>query len=1128
MKRLLSALFFGIICFPSCLKSQELPRVVPPSPEAAQAFKFTEIPVSLYTGLPNIDIPLFVIESGGVSVPISLSYHARGIQVSEIASRVGTGWTLNAGGAITRQVRGVNDDIANQACHYSLGIFNSLSRRYSLGSHFNTGNDELCDVIPDQYSFSVNGLSGKFIYYINDDSSPVDSVLVISQKYSNEKVLGRSLIIDGKGNEYYFGLNNNKDFEITLNKRTVQGTGGYTMSPSLSLEEATPLPNTFHLSKIKSLDSSEINFIYEPEQTYYYRRSGDNGLIPDCTSSVSYISSTQQRISSIIFEQGSVHFEYDNVDRLDLPGGRCLKKITLRNKLNHTIKVVEFEYEYTTAPNDGNINEFLIYDSSAYKRLFLKKIYIKDNSSNSLPPYEFEYNPTVLPSRHSTSSDVWGYYNGKNNGTFLERNLDDRRVDVNKVQAGLLTSITKPEGGRILFEYEPNRAVNVFPEMVWFDSPNPIDDKNITISHLDYNMGRIDDETGSAIFNGTNTFEDVFDVSTTVYGNGLYSLTMIGVENCPCTGSGCNIQNPNAMCVYSIQLLKLNTTTNTYDNYTAMYRNVSNRTVTLTPGRYKIKIQYSGSNRPYNPALNGEYFLFNLSWKEEDYSTVPPEVVYSCMEIDYSGNKVIYAAGNRIKRIEYYDSDNQLELFKSYSYLKPGTNYTSGKVLGLTSIAQVSYVNWFGQTVEAFDQHSSVAGMFNTYQSNAVGYQYVTEYYGDVTNNIGKVEYEYSMVYDTGRYYEFPQHPPTDNEWLRGKELKIKYFKNNGGNYSLVKEIDNTYLVTNEAEISSENPNFCATSVLQPSTYTPMTQNTTPVYITKESNKALFVVPNIYLPLAPDPQYPNGGNRYKTYYFTGGTIDLKKTKLTEYFDVSNPLVTETIYTYKYPMHYNVFEESKSTSNGEQLLSKFYYSNDLVLNSEPYITELRGKNITDVPLMIQNYKGTTKLSEQRTRYNKNIFGNDTLILPQHILTSKGTNSLENRIEYLQYDDKGNPLDVKQTNGTHIVYIWGYNQSYPIAKIENATYSQVSSYVSNLQTLSNGTNESGLISALDTLRANLPNALVTTYIYKPLVGVTSITDPRGYRTTYHYDSFGRLEYVKDQSGNILQHTTYNYQN
>uniref|UniRef100_UPI003F6BF285 RHS repeat domain-containing protein n=1 Tax=Polaribacter sp. TaxID=1920175 RepID=UPI003F6BF285 len=152
-------------------------------------------------------------------------------------------------------------------------------------------------------------------------------------------------------------------------------------------------------------------------------------------------------------------------------------------------------------------------------------------------------------------------------------------------------------------------------------------------------------------------------------------------------------------------------------------------------------------------------------------------------------------------------------------------------------------------------------------------------------------------------------------------------------------------------------------------------------------------------------------------------------------------------------------------------------------------------------------------------------------------SKGTNPLEGRVVYHEYDNKGNPIEVSKKDGTHIVYIWGYNKTQPIAKIENATYSQVQSQVANLQTRSNndndrtqGTfgNEGQLRNALTALRNSLPNSQVTTFTYDPLIGVTSITDPRGQTIYYHYDSFNRLEFVKDNEGNILSKNEYNYKN
>ncbi|PCH75100.1 MAG: hypothetical protein COB98_09385, partial [Flavobacteriaceae bacterium] len=116
-----------------------------------------------------------------------------------------------------------------------------------------------------------------------------------------------------------------------------------------------------------------------------------------------------------------------------------------------------------------------------------------------------------------------------------------------------------------------------------------------------------------------------------------------------------------------------------------------------------------------------------------------------------------------------------------------------------------------------------------------------------------------------------------------------------------------------------------------------------------------------------------------------------------------------------------------------------------------------------------------------------------------------------------------------------YIWGYNKTQVIAKIENASYSQVSMEVKNLQTLSYADNdrtlgalgkEGALRSALQDLRILLSDVQVTSYTYDPLIGVTSITNPRGETIYYHYDDFNRLAHVKDAQGNILSKNKYNY--
>ena len=66
------------------------------------------------------------------------------------------------------------------------------------------------------------------------------------------------------------------------------------------------------------------------------------------------------------------------------------------------------------------------------------------------------------------------------------------------------------------------------------------------------------------------------------------------------------------------------------------------------------------------------------------------------------------------------------------------------------------------------------------------------------------------------------------------------------------------------------------------------------------------------------------------------------------------------------------------------------------------------------------------------------------------------------------------------------------------------------------------------AVTILKSALPNALIGSYTYAPLVGMTSATDAKGQTTYYEYDGFQRLVNIKDQYGNILKHTDYHYQN
>ena len=74
---------------------------------------------------------------------------------------------------------------------------------------------------------------------------------------------------------------------------------------------------------------------------------------------------------------------------------------------------------------------------------------------------------------------------------------------------------------------------------------------------------------------------------------------------------------------------------------------------------------------------------------------------------------------------------------------------------------------------------------------------------------------------------------------------------------------------------------------------------------------------------------------------------------------------------------------------------------------------------------------------------------------------------------------------------------------VAKVQGATYSQVINAL--------GGNLASDLSNLENIRnaSSLSNALIETWTYKPLVGVTTYTDATGLTIFYEYDGLGRLK-------------------
>ncbi|MCM1912943.1 hypothetical protein NCZ36_24085, partial [Bacteroides ovatus] len=157
----------------------------PQSPNAASLGQYGACPVGHYTGVPKIDIPFYEIDFDGMTIPIALSYHASGNKVRQESSSIGLGWVINAGGCITKEVRGQDDfppydvsfntyysDYKNLFLNQELFINYTYDSFSIIGgallSNAQTEESQRQKRIFDQYSRAMNDYDGEpDLYYFN-------------------------------------------------------------------------------------------------------------------------------------------------------------------------------------------------------------------------------------------------------------------------------------------------------------------------------------------------------------------------------------------------------------------------------------------------------------------------------------------------------------------------------------------------------------------------------------------------------------------------------------------------------------------------------------------------------------------------------------------------------------------------------------------------------------------------------------------------------------------------------------------------------------------------------------------------------------------------------------------------
>ncbi|MEM6631276.1 MAG: RHS repeat domain-containing protein [Bacteroidota bacterium] len=477
---------------------------VPQTPEAAAFIQHGNIPVNMYTGTPQISIPLHNIDGREFALPISLTYDASGIKVDQIATWVGLGWNLNAGGAVTRMVQGIPDGTGAQGNFYEGRAKEFID--YVSNNSMSTGTQhpvekwqdyfdlqrELAvgqvDFQPDLFPFSINGLTGTIL--INYETGEAICIEHPQLKVEVGLFLGNSnplfqlqywKITAEDGTQYIFGKP-----EITNHSSEVSGVPFFRRYIS-----------AWYITEIISANTRDkVEFIYsqdtqwENKQDIIHTLSGVSVVNPETNSSDCGGNSSQPQYlpgpneANYFAEQAYLEeirvngykrasFNVSSVDRADLKGRKRLIWLDFFNYLGtELIQRIHLDNGPTVTADPGkyfgDVSQGLNGIDEKQVRLKLDGVKFYGNlgfTSEPLQTYQFEYyEPENVPARNSFAADMWGYYNGMVQNTslvpsYVENGVDlfpqgaNRNPSLSHCRVGTLKKITYPTGGETEFSY---------------------------------------------------------------------------------------------------------------------------------------------------------------------------------------------------------------------------------------------------------------------------------------------------------------------------------------------------------------------------------------------------------------------------------------------------------------------------------------------------------------------------------------------------------------------------------------------------------------------------------------------------------------------------------------------------
>lgn len=377
-----------------------------PSPEAAGMNRFIDHPVSYNTGVVSPSFPLYDIQVGRYSMPVTLNYHGAGIKADDENYYVGLGWSLFVGGYISRTVRGRPDEQQE---------FNIRSTRtFTLGNK-----DDLTylkdvlhrqiDANYDRYNYSFAGYSGSFI--LRKSVSGMD-VVQLPETDLKIELIGEVLegvrnfkITTPAGEQYSFTEREHTNYHY--NPHVLEANPGYRTADYMCVS------GWYLSSVVTSSNEDTIRFAYD--------RYSENRRKSEEYSLYRYF----RHVNNQFYEGGNGTPHLRPIHIITYPDKCYLKSITCRscslhfkNSVDGTLGKVHLDHISVISVTGKAIRDisFSFTDSNSKGKL-LKDLIVK--CGDQLLDYRnFEY----YPWSGSLHKDLFGYMNSN---PHLEGYADD-------------------------------------------------------------------------------------------------------------------------------------------------------------------------------------------------------------------------------------------------------------------------------------------------------------------------------------------------------------------------------------------------------------------------------------------------------------------------------------------------------------------------------------------------------------------------------------------------------------------------------------------------------------------------------------------------------------------------------